>query len=776
MSAELLLLSESTSKSLITTVKPSYILHNNTELTLSVRPSIFPGKVNQSLLSKAHRCKKDNHRTVFLVEPGEAKPVIFWHNVNSKRREPGESSSLTQALCLRATEDKASSPPSWSIFLSPKFVRHSFSLPTCDEDNTYTPCLLTRHESYGTTYLVVTKDPSPRLYIQNLCATDLEIIEYGTKGLNAFPQQIPSGCEAIYEPPSVAKVYPLVFDEEVMSDQEKEMKMKATRTMLQLCQRANEEGSKGLKSTPWSEPFLLSSDEDKVISIPELGGVLVSTDQRGHAIYASIIPTGSVLLIPGNQKALANVTAPNSLTSVGIEFKLEQLIICIDDEVSNRSAVCELLRLYGDDIEVSCSPSIQGVKLEMSMQSCRIDNMHEQSLSEYAVAMTPRCEHARRPSLLQTGSVPVANLCVHFNPRSTNCIDLLKISTQPVTIQIEDSLIQHMKELVHTFLPPGVLVASSTREGTTSDSNVSESSYTVTPNVILKESERDAIPLAIANLVIEPASFYLNASITVKVFLSCNDTPFQFGQYKLENVYSNWSEVLQIVGARYVSSALMHAGWVLGSLELLGSPGTLIHCVGRGLRDLVSLPYEGIRRSPGMFILGLGQGTASFIRNCSTGALSSVTSLASSISKNMENLSMDPNHASYQDLMRRQTPTTRFSSGITSGVSSFGLSLISAVAGIVDQPMQSFQRIDEDSTTLGATGSILAGVGKGLLGVVTKPMGGAMELVSKTGQGIMQGTGLARNLTHREISESLKSFVGPILKCELHATVLKCAR
>lgn len=776
MTAELLLLSESPCKSLTATVKPSYILHNNTKLSLSIRPSVFTGGVNKSLLSKAHQCKKDNHWTVFQIEPRETKPVIFWHSIKSKRREPNESSSLTQALCLRATEDKASLPLSWSIFLSPKFVRHSFSLPMCGDGDTYTPCLLTRHELDGITYLVVTKDPSPRLYIQNLCATDMEIIEYGVKGVNAFPQQIPSGCEAIYEPPSVAKVYPLVFDEEVMSDHEKEMKIKATRTMLQLRQKGKEEGSESLKSTPWSEPFLLSSDEDKVISIPELGNILVSTDKRGLAMYSSIIPTGSVLLIP-NHKTLANVTTTSSLVSVAIAFKLEQLIICIDDEVSDSSAVCELLRLYGDDIEFSYSPSAQeGVKLELSMQSCRIDNMHEQSSSEYAVAMTPRCEHARRPSLLQTGSVPVANLCVHFHPHSASCIDLLKISTQPVTIQLEDSLIQHVKELVHTFLPPGVLIASSTRDRAINDPKVLESNYAVTPDVILKESDRDAFPLAIASLVIEPASFYLNASITVKVFLSCNDTPFQFGQYRLENVYSNWSEVLQIIGARYVSGAFMHAGWVLGSLELLGSPGTLINCVGRGLRDLVSLPYEGLRRSPGMFILGLGQGTASFIRNCSTGALSSVTSLASSISKNMEKLSMDPDHASYQDLMRRQTPTTRFSSGIRSGVSSFGLSLISAVAGIVDQPMQSFQRLDEDSTTLGATGSILAGVGKGLLGVVTKPMGGAMELVSKTGQGIMQGTGLARNLRHRDISHRLKSFVGPILKHELHATVLKCAR
>jgi vacuolar protein sorting-associated protein 13B len=61
------------------------------------------------------------------------------------------------------------------------------------------------------------------------------------------------------------------------------------------------------------------------------------------------------------------------------------------------------------------------------------------------------------------------------------------------------------------------------------------------------------------------------------------------------------------------------------------------------------------------------------------------------------------------------------------------------VAGVVDQPIQGIQRAND--VRQAATG-VLTGVGKGLLGVVTKPIGGAMELLSQTGQGILQGTGL----------------------------------
>ena len=61
------------------------------------------------------------------------------------------------------------------------------------------------------------------------------------------------------------------------------------------------------------------------------------------------------------------------------------------------------------------------------------------------------------------------------------------------------------------------------------------------------------------------------------------------------------------------------------------------------------------------------------------------------------------------------------------------------MAGIVDQPIQG---IRQASDVREAASGVISGVGKGLIGVVTKPLGGAMELVSQTGQGILQGVGL----------------------------------
>ena len=61
------------------------------------------------------------------------------------------------------------------------------------------------------------------------------------------------------------------------------------------------------------------------------------------------------------------------------------------------------------------------------------------------------------------------------------------------------------------------------------------------------------------------------------------------------------------------------------------------------------------------------------------------------------------------------------------------------MAGLVDQPLQSVlaqQSVEQPPSASSTAGSIMVGMGKGLVGVITKPIGGVAELVSQAGQGI----------------------------------------
>lgn len=91
-------------------------------------------------------------------------------------------------------------------------------------------------------------------------------------------------------------------------------------------------------------------------------------------------------------------------------------------------------------------------------------------------------------------------------------------------------------------------------------------------------------------------------------------------------------------------------------------------------------------------------------------------------------------HLQRAEEARRQRPSGMVSQ-IAHGFTNFGISILGAVGGLAQQPLQSV-------VTEGVSpASVAAGFGKGLMGIITKPIGGAAELVSVTGNAILQETG-----------------------------------
>lgn len=64
----------------------------------------------------------------------------------------------------------------------------------------------------------------------------------------------------------------------------------------------------------------------------------------------------------------------------------------------------------------------------------------------------------------------------------------------------------------------------------------------------------------------------------------------------------------------------------------------------------------------------------------------------------------------------------------------FGSFWSGAVAGLADQPLQSLW--SEESSLTDKAAGVVSGEGRGLLGVVTKPISGTAEFISQTGHGM----------------------------------------
>jgi hypothetical protein len=61
------------------------------------------------------------------------------------------------------------------------------------------------------------------------------------------------------------------------------------------------------------------------------------------------------------------------------------------------------------------------------------------------------------------------------------------------------------------------------------------------------------------------------------------------------------------------------AGWVVGSLDILGSPGGLAQALGSGLKDFISMPFQGLLQGPWGFIVGITHGSASLVKHITAG-------------------------------------------------------------------------------------------------------------------------------------------------------------
>jgi vacuolar protein sorting-associated protein 13B len=81
--------------------------------------------------------------------------------------------------------------------------------------------------------------------------------------------------------------------------------------------------------------------------------------------------------------------------------------------------------------------------------------------------------------------------------------------------------------------------------------------------------------------------------------------------------------------------------------------------------------------------------------------------------------------------------------GLVNGLSGVGISMLGAVGGLAHHPLSAIL----DTRGVSATG-LVGGIARGLVGVVTKPLGGAAELVAQAGNGLLQGAGWTKSRAH----------------------------
>ncbi|KAK8195152.1 uncharacterized protein BKA78DRAFT_351066 [Phyllosticta capitalensis] len=213
-----------------------------------------------------------------------------------------------------------------------------------------------------------------------------------------------------------------------------------------------------------------------------------------------------------------------------------------------------------------------------------------------------------------------------------------------------------------------------------------------------------------------------------------NDAPLRYNALILENARVSVSALITNVKNHYVQESLRQVHLILGSADFLGNPVGLFTNVSSGVTDIFYEPYKGLVMTdrPQDLGIGIAKGASSFVKKSVFGFSDSMAKFTGSISKGLAAATLDKEFQDSRRSKRARNRPKHALYGITSGGNAFADSLASGIGGLARHPLQGAEKE-------GAAGFI-KGIGKGVLGLATKPAIGAFDLASNMAEGVRNTT------------------------------------
>jgi vacuolar protein sorting-associated protein 13B len=378
------------------------------------------------------------------------------------------------------------------------------------------------------------------------------------------------------------------------------------------------------------------------------------------------------------------------------EKRIDLLSLCVDDIISSYSKQSRKLKVNFSKLQVDNELFPTG-NYDFPVLLCNKDmpkRVDEQDLSAWDVY-----EIMQRHQNLEKFSIEI-----DFYEQDRH-VQNITIQVLPIRIYIEDGFISVLLELVDDCLPTSLLFKKQESTLKTTLKN----GLVLVPNIVNEQAKLLSKPVRLNSFRLEALHVLISVHACRRVYIALDHSPLDFSVYEKLNIYTIPMKFGNSVGMHYVSSAIFGAGWVVGSLEILGSPSSLTRSFTTGFKDFVSMPLQGMLKGPFGFLVGFSHGSASLFKNVTTGTLNSVTKLANSLARNLDNLTLDNEHIDLKtDALRRSRPQG-FTDGLQLGLTGFGINILGAIGGLARHPLQAKSAVD-----------VVTGVGKGILGVFTK--------------------------------------------------------
>jgi len=206
-----------------------------------------------------------------------------------------------------------------------------------------------------------------------------------------------------------------------------------------------------------------------------------------------------------------------------------------------------------------------------------------------------------------------------------------------------------------------------------------------------------------------------------------DEAPLRLNSLKISNIFGTPQEIHFLLSNHYYERIRQNFFTMIGSSNILGNPHNFISHLGTGVQDFFYKPIEGIVQGPLEGGKGLLVGTASLFQNTVQGFFGSTSKITYSLSKGLLFLTDDADYINKREEENREKPKNALE-GLGLGLKSTFTGIASGVTGVIENPIRGAQE--------GGVKGFLVGTYKGTSGLIVKPISGAIDLISKTSEGI----------------------------------------
>ncbi|CAB9511549.1 Putative vacuolar protein sorting-associated protein [Seminavis robusta] len=217
-------------------------------------------------------------------------------------------------------------------------------------------------------------------------------------------------------------------------------------------------------------------------------------------------------------------------------------------------------------------------------------------------------------------------------------------------------------------------------------------------------------------------------SIVVDALIRMDGASLNLSGAFLRNQIFYAPQLATYMSAHYMYSMRQNVPAMLGSMAAIGNPLGLFRGIGDGVHDFVNEPVKGLKKSiqkldPQYMVDGVARGTGSLARHTVGGFADSAALLTSTFSKNMAVLTLDRRYAQKRDRgnqhLRYEDHEFFILAGVESGFVKLAQGFIEGVTGVVRAPIRGAEKRGFEG--------FAKGLGKGLLGLLVKPMIGISD-------------------------------------------------